>query len=429
MRKFLSLCAALSIVSGSLYASDIYDDIGYATFKYGLTTITDDLSLDQHSFGVDFIGEVGHPIKPKLDLTYVSISKDDSVDYLLQTSVNAYYKSDYGYGNIIPYFYGGLGYEYVGGGRKGFDSCFYFQEGIGIEIPISQPSDDFHIVTELRLMQLVGSNDGEDSEVALFLGLKLPLGRTFASRGYNPKVIHSNETYAEFTDNSPYDPQPVYEDAITETEVITINPNDVKYQNHKLMVDSDGDGVADSEDICPNSPPELAVNARGCPIRDDRRFIEKPKKVFIHRYDENNYVDQYDENSVDIKQSVPASRTKTLNKFKYLPKSRKILDIHFKLNSDEIADSSKSVIRRFVLAVNHTGSNITVEGYTDSTGDYQKNIELSKRRAEAVRQLMIQYGVDPSRIKSVGKGPMSPISTNDTPEGRAENRRIEIVVE
>ena len=434
MKKFLSLCAALSLANISLYALDTYDDVGYITFKYGLTTVEDGLSLDQHSFGIDFIGEVGHPIKPKLDLTYVNISEDtDSVDYLLQTAINAYYKSGYGYENIIPYFYGGIGYEYVGGSREGFDSNFYIQEGVGLEIPISQPADDFHVITELRLIQFIGSNDGQDSEVALFIGLRLPLGKTFSSQGYNPKVMHSNDSYAEFSDNSPYDSQPVYEESTPpKSEIISVNPNDTKYQN--FIIDSDGDGVADSDDICPNSPPKLAVNSRGCPIKDDRRYIEKSKKVFKHRYEDDNYYEDtsYTDENLENVEYVKIEKpkvVKTSDHFRYLPKTRKILDIHFGLNSDNIAESSKGVIRRFVLAVNHTSSNITVEGYTDSTGVYEKNIELSKRRAEAVRRLMIQYGVDSSRIKSVGKGPMSPISTNDTEEGRAENRRIEIVVE
>jgi OOP family OmpA-OmpF porin len=123
-----------------------------------------------------------------------------------------------------------------------------------------------------------------------------------------------------------------------------------------------------------------------------------------------------------MKQSRSAS-------FKILPRTRKILDIHFKLNSDEVAEGSRAIIRRFVGAVNHTNSKITVEGYTDSTGSYEKNQQLSKRRAQSVKKLMVQYGVDSSRITAVGKGSLSPISTNDTEAGRAENRRIEIVVE
>ena len=60
---------------------------------------------------------------------------------------------------------------------------------------------------------------------------------------------------------------------------------------------------------------------------------------------------------------------------------------------------------------------------------FAKNYELSRRRADAVKKLMIEYGIDSSRITSVGKGPLSPIATNETEEGRALNRRIEIVVE
>ncbi len=403
MRKSLSLCAILFALTSQLDARNGSDEIGYMTFKYGLTSIEDSLSIDQHTFAVDFIGEIGHQIKPKLDLSYVSIDDKYGVDSLFQTSINAFFKSDYGYQNIIPYFYGGLGYEYVSGSRFDFDSNFYLQEGIGLEIPISQPSDDLHIVTELRFMQIIGGEDGQDSEISLFLGLRLPFGKTFSyggggySRSYNP--IDTQETYADL-ENETYEPE-----AFVEQEQVP-STSTIDSSSQYGYADEDGDGVKDSIDICPGTPAEAAVKKNGCPIRDNRLFIEKPKTTFA---------------------SVPIAQRET-SSFKVLPTTRKILDIHFKLNSDEVAQSSRETIKRFVGAVNHTSSDITVEGYTDSTGSFEKNVALSKRRAEAVKKIMIQYGVDSSRIRAIGKGSLSPISTNDTELGRAQNRRIEIVV-
>ncbi len=405
MKKLLMSGTLISLLISQSYAQspefsersamlNSYDDVGYMAFKYGLTTITDDFSLDQNSFAVDFIGEVGHQIKPKLDFSYVSIDDSSSVDYLFQTSINAFFKSDYGYQNIVPYFYGGLGYEYVGGSKSAFESSFYLQEGIGLEIPISQPSDDLHIVTELRLMQMIGSGEGQDSEAALFIGLRLPIGNTFSN--YNNTISIPGIASQGYPDLEAATPAP----EVIDTYKAPTSP----ITNQKFAVDTDGDGVIDSLDICPNTPFETAVNKVGCPIKDTRLYIEKPRVT-----------------SPRVQRSSSA--------FKTLPTIRKILDVHFELNSDKIAEDSRITIRKFVEAVNHTNSKITIKGYTDNTGQFDENIALSQRRAEAVKKLMVQYGVGSDRIKAIGKGSLSPIATNETEIGRAQNRRIEIVVE
>jgi len=71
---------------------------------------------------------------------------------------------------------------------------------------------------------------------------------------------------------------------------------------------------------------------------------------------------------------------------------------------------------------------ITVEGYTDSRGADNFNQQLSQRRADAVRGYLVSRGVQSERIQAAGRGEASPIATNDTPDGRASNRRVEIVI-
>lgn len=71
---------------------------------------------------------------------------------------------------------------------------------------------------------------------------------------------------------------------------------------------------------------------------------------------------------------------------------------------------------------------ITVEGHTDSIGTESANMRLSQARADSVRDFLISHGVESSRIVAVGKGESTPIATNKTPEGRANNRRVEIVI-
>jgi outer membrane protein OmpA-like peptidoglycan-associated protein len=71
---------------------------------------------------------------------------------------------------------------------------------------------------------------------------------------------------------------------------------------------------------------------------------------------------------------------------------------------------------------------ISVEGFTDSTGSAKRNSQLSEHRAQAVANYLQSKGVSPQALKAVGRGPSDPIASNESAEGRATNRRVEIVI-
>ena len=81
------------------------------------------------------------------------------------------------------------------------------------------------------------------------------------------------------------------------------------------------------------------------------------------------------------------------------------------------------------LVRNSPDSRITVEGHTDSQGQAAHNQELSQKRAEAVATYLRSRGIAPDRVTAAGKGADKPIADNKTIEGRAQNRRVEIIVE
>ena len=81
------------------------------------------------------------------------------------------------------------------------------------------------------------------------------------------------------------------------------------------------------------------------------------------------------------------------------------------------------------LKMAHPGTTILVEGHTDSHGSKVLNLELSQRRAQAVRDYLAAQGIAPERIKAEGLGFTRPVANNKTAEGRANNRRVEIVVQ
>ena len=80
------------------------------------------------------------------------------------------------------------------------------------------------------------------------------------------------------------------------------------------------------------------------------------------------------------------------------------------------------------MLTDHLDLEISIEGHTDNTGDDKHNKDLSQRRAKSVRQFLIEtYGIEGKRLESKGFGASNPVDTNDTPEGRQNNRRVELV--
>lgn len=102
----------------------------------------------------------------------------------------------------------------------------------------------------------------------------------------------------------------------------------------------------------------------------------------------------------------------------------------FKSGQADLLPIARETLSRVaeVLKSQSEGTNIVVEGHTDARGSTMMNENLSQARAAAVRLYLIQLGVDPTRISAVGKGESEPIASNETAEGRANNRRVEIHV-
>ncbi len=136
-------------------------------------------------------------------------------------------------------------------------------------------------------------------------------------------------------------------------------------------VDSDGDGVPDKYDECPDTPKGAIVDSRGCWVIKGVAFDYKKWNI-KEEFDSNL------NNVVDVLQKNP--------------------DLH-----------------------------IRIEGHTDNIGSMKYNIDLSQKRAQAVKNYLVEKGIDASRITTEGFGFQRPIASNDTEKGRALNRRAEIV--
>jgi len=143
------------------------------------------------------------------------------------------------------------------------------------------------------------------------------------------------------------------------------------------VIDSDGDGVPDGADQCPNTPHGTAVDAVGCPLKG----------------------------------------------------SITLVGVHFDNNSSRLTSESSAVLDPLAAALQaHPRLEIEVQGHTDAVGSAPYNLKLSQARAEAVRDYLVARGVPNSELTAKGYGKTQPIADNNTAAGRAQNRRVVMVV-
>lgn len=103
--------------------------------------------------------------------------------------------------------------------------------------------------------------------------------------------------------------------------------------------------------------------------------------------------------------------------------------ITFQTDSAEIQPQFRRTLNDIAASIQqYPNTVVRVEGHTDSTGSASYNQDLSVNRAQSVASYLAQSGVSPSRVQAVGYGESRPIATNSTPQGRAQNRRVEILI-
>ena len=104
-------------------------------------------------------------------------------------------------------------------------------------------------------------------------------------------------------------------------------------------------------------------------------------------------------------------------------------DVLFETAEADLRPESLANLERLVSFIQqYPERNVNIEGHTDSVGSAEFNLNLSQKRAEAVRDALIERGVEKSRLKAIGLGEEFPIADNQTEYGRGQNRRVEIVI-
>ncbi len=175
--------------------------------------------------------------------------------------------------------------------------------------------------------------------------------------------------------------------------------------------DTDGDGYTDDVDACVDDP---GIAPDGCPAIDtdgdglldpDDRCIEEPETI-------NNFEDE---------DGCPDELPSEVKAFDGV-----IEGVYFDSSKASLKPRSKKILDEAVaLLLRNPGIRIQVVGYTDNRGSEAFNTALSRDRADAVRNYLVEHGIDESRLSTDGRGPADPRANNKTKQGRAKNRRIE----
>lgn len=182
------------------------------------------------------------------------------------------------------------------------------------------------------------------------------------------------------------------------------------------LADSDGDGVTDDKDKCPNTPQGAKVDMDGCALDSDKDGVP-------------DYKDKCPNTPMGVKVDadgcpipVPTKSAEVTEAGTWIYK-----DIQFEVNKSDLKPSSYPTLDEIAGALKaQTGLNIEIQGHTDSTGAHDYNMGLSQKRAQSVRSYLMSKGIDGARMTSKGYGPDRPIASNTTKDGRARNRRVEI---
>ena len=200
--------------------------------------------------------------------------------------------------------------------------------------------------------------------------------------------------------------------------------------------DTDGDGIADKDDECPEvaGKPEL----KGCPDADNDGIADKDDKCPQQAGPKENngcpWPDTDSDGVLDKDDECPEEAGPASNKG--CPEVTQEVQtqlnsfaktILFDVGKSTIRPESATVLNNIVNVLNkYKNSKFSVEGYTDTSGNKDKNQRLSEDRAYSVKAYLVDKGINPARLSAKGFGPEKPIASNKTKKGRELNRRVDI---
>lgn len=134
-----------------------------------------------------------------------------------------------------------------------------------------------------------------------------------------------------------------------------------------------------------------------------------------------------DKQAKEIKETLPGAEVERVGEG--IKVTLKENMVNFAFNKSDLQPLAKANLDKLAeILINNPDTNINIYGYTDSKGTDEYNLSLSDRRAASVKAYLISKGIASSRMNTMGMGEASPIASNDTEAGRAQNRRVEFAI-
>lgn len=367
------------IISSALCASILFAASNPSNqYSYELTPFVSGILSDSKAgLNTDNYANAGLSLAKNLDESFIDqvelgFMRSDSLDYIGggtgNTDINRLFlnavKNFPLTEKLAAYGLAGLGYQDVSQELGEHEDSPFFNYGIGLKYDIPY----YGIALKGDVRHLITFKNTQN-DFMYTLGLAMPLGSK-AKEVIAPTV-------------------PIVVEEAIEAPIAPV-----------VDGDDDNDGVLNSKDLCPNSLPGAIVDKNGCELDDDNDGVE-------------NRLDKCPNTSIGVRVNTDGC-VDTIN-----------LNINFDTNAANIKGKYNERLEAFAnIMKNNPSLNAVIEAHTDSKGSEAYNQKLSEKRALSAADALKAYNIDGSRIKAIGYGESQPIATNDTEEGRAENRRV-----
>jgi len=407
MKKLLIVPALLlsTATFAKEYKYELSPMIGY-NIAEGNLGLKDDGYL---TGGLEFqFNSPGSKISPEFSIYYApSVDYDAGGDTnVVRGAFNGVYDFEKS-GMFKPFVKAGVGLENFSDNAAGNNNGLFFDAGAGAKVAFTK-----NLALKLEAIYMAKINNAHagnaDSNLMTLVGLTYSFGAMAQKEA--PVVIEEEEVVAV--------EKPV--------EAVVIVPVAVEK-------DSDGDGIYDKLDRCPNTPANSTVGVDGCVVvfDDDHDGVSNaadkcPNTPLNTKVDASGCDIDMDHDGVlnaqDICPDTPLGEAVNSDG---CPKS---IDLHinFENNSYKIKEASMENVKKYAdFLKKYTNYSAKIVGYTDDRGAASYNQKLSEKRANEVKRALISLGVNPAQLSAMGKGEANPVATNATKEGRAQNRRIE----
>ncbi|QOY54591.1 OmpA family protein [Candidatus Sulfurimonas marisnigri] len=365
-------------------------------------------------------------LKPELSVLYTDADYENSniSTDIYRIAINGVHEYD-SIGFMSPLTKIGVGYETIDTRLSDNRDSLFFDAGVGAKIPLNDA-----IALKLEAVYMLKNNSNRwDSNLAVLAGINFAFGPKAQEVTPQPEPMAEPVPVIDGDDDK--------DGVLNSIDKCPTTPAGKPVNSDGCFIDGDDDkdGVLNSVDKCPTTPAGKPVNSDGCFIDgdDDKdgvlNSVDKCPTTPAGKpvNSDGCFVDGDDDkdgvlNSIDECPTTPAGNvvtedgcTKEIN-----------LHILFKNNSFEVDEESKKRVEKFANFLKDRPNYTTqIIGHTNNIGRESNNKKLSENRANSVRDLIIEFGIDSNRVTAIGRGESDPVASNNTPEGLEQNRRIE----